>query len=206
MLIAFLVLIIFSFNIVYHKNLKLRNFKHDTIFIFFISKQTLVVYYHIFYSLLLGNSHLVPLLIPKDSFKAMNKLCKASVRRLSGVNPTNIYVFASTRDSEDHQSGWHALNKVCDKLNLKEPDKIKSTSNRHRISTLFAALDLDPNERQVFFKHMGHSKEINEHVYQNPLAIQEVVTVGKSLLQIDAGKTILIQYLLTIVATDMHFS
>lgn len=127
-----------------------------------------------------------------DSFKGMEVLSDPSVRNASGVNKNNLYLFASTRESEDHQCGWHAMHNVCSKLKLIEPDKIKATSNRHRISTMFAALDIPSNDRSLFFKHMGHAPEINEHVYQNPLAIREVVSVGKSLLEIDGGKNIFV--------------
>lgn len=124
-------------------------------------------------------------------------MCDEKFRKLAGVNPTNLYIFASTRGSEDHQSGWHALYNISSKLDLEEPDKIKATSNRHRISTLFASLDMSPNDRALFFKHMGHSEAINEHVYQNPMAIREVVTVGKSLLNIDTSMKICFNSLFT---------
>ena len=103
-----------------------------------------------------------------------------------GIN--NSYLFASTRHSEVHVSGWHALNNVCSKLHLKEPAKMKSTSNRHRVSTLFAALDLSKAERNHFYKHMEHSQAINQQIYQAPLAVVEVTKIGKRLLDIDQGK------------------
>ena len=117
----------------------------------------------------------------------MELLCDPVVRNAAGVNPANQFVFASTRHSLDHQSGWHALFSIADSLNLKEPDKIKATTNRHRISTFVAALDMPDQDRQLFYKHFGHSSEINENVYQNPVGIREVTQVGKRLLKIDEG-------------------
>ena len=93
------------------------------------------------------NNHLVPVLIPEDTVQALQFLADQEIRRQSGISETNIYLFASTRKSEDHVSGWHSLHYVCDKLDLKDPSKLKSTSNRHRISTLFAALDLSKQDR-----------------------------------------------------------
>ena len=123
-------------------------------------------------------------------------LCDPEFRRLSGIHPSNQNVFATTRMSKDaYIDGWHALNNITEKLPLKSPKKIKATTNRHRISTLFAALHLSPIDRQLFFKHMGHSPEINENVYQNPMAIKEVISVGKSLIQIDKGKCRLKAYI-----------
>lgn len=57
-------------------------------------------------------------------------------------------------------------------------ERINATQMRHRISTIYAGLDVPENERSAFYRHMGHSKEINESVYQCPLGIQEVAVVG----------------------------
>ena len=56
---------------------------------------------------------------------------------------------------------------------------------RHRISTLYAALDVSENERQLFYRHMGHSGNINPNVYQTPLAEAEILKVGSQLQLMD---------------------
>ena len=35
---------------------------------------------------------------------------------------------------------------------------------------------------------MGHSEDINANVYQAPLALLEIMTVGKRLMQFDEGR------------------
>ena len=65
---------------------------------------------------------------------------------------------------------------------------IVATKNCHRISTLFAGLDVPQKDRELFYSHMGHSEDINRNVYQAPLAIQEITSMGKQLMQIDEGK------------------
>ena len=135
-----------------------------------------------------GNNHLVPPLIPADTTAALAMLANEEIRKVSGIRADNEYLFASIRVSEDHVSGWHSLHNVCDVLPLKEPGKIKSTTNRHRVSTLFAALDLSKTDRQYFYKHMGHSESINKDIYQAPLAMMAITKVGKYLLDIDGGK------------------
>jgi integrase len=130
-----------------------------------------------------GNNHLVPVLIPQDLVKAMQMLTDATVRSSNSVHNGNKYVFPSTQNSESHISSWHAVNKVC--IDAKVEHLITATKMRHRISTLYAVLDVPHNDRQVFYKHMGHSENINVSVYQVPLAVAEVRTVGSRLQQMD---------------------
>ena len=52
---------------------------------------------------------------------------------------------------------------------------------------MYAMLDLPEEERELFYKHMGHSKTINETVYQDPPALMEVLKVGRNLVAIDEG-------------------
>ena len=142
-----------------------------------------------------GNNHLVPIIFPQDTVVALDALADTEVRKNSGINDQNYYLFASTRNSEDHISGWHSLHNVADSLPLKDPAIIKSTSNRHRVSTLFAAMDLSKTERQYFYKHMGHSEEVNKQVYQAPLAMMEITKIGKRLLDIDEGNLVFSAFL-----------
>ena len=52
---------------------------------------------------------------------------------------------------------------------------------------MYVMLDLPEEERELFYKHMGHSKTINETVYQVPPALMEVLKVGRNLVAIDEG-------------------
>ena len=52
---------------------------------------------------------------------------------------------------------------------------------------MYAMLHLPEEERELFYKHMGHSKTINETVYQAPPALMEVLKVGRNLVAIDEG-------------------
>ena len=129
----------------------------------------------------------MPLIIPPDVVDAMNLLESAEVRNACGVDPNNQYIFANTKYSEDHASGWHSLHRIIGKLSLKEPEKIKSTSNRHRLSTILASMDISKKDRALFYKHMGHSEKINQTIYQAPATVMEVTGVGKHLQMIDEG-------------------
>jgi len=56
---------------------------------------------------------------------------------------------------------------------------------RHRIGTLYTGLDVSENDRQLFYKHMGHSSNINANIYQTPPAEAEILRVGTQLLKMD---------------------
>lgn len=140
-----------------------------------------------------GNNHLVPVLFPKDTVEAMKLLTDKETRTAAGVHEANDYVFASTQNSSFHVSGWHALNGISSAAGIHNTAHINATKNRHRVSTLYAAMDLPQSKRELFFKHMGHSGEINADIYQAPLAIQEVTQVGRVLQQIDSSKNNLLQ-------------
>ena len=73
-----------------------------------------------------GQNNLVPVLIPPDTTPALAKLANTEVRRDASVLPENQFLFASTRSSEGHTSGWHAIHSVIDKLNLKKTRKFQS--------------------------------------------------------------------------------
>ena len=135
----------------------------------------------------LGVNHLVPVFIPKDTVEAMKLLANDSVRKEAGVNPTNSYVFASGQNSEKHFPGWHSLANVCAKLPIKDKSRLTGTSNRHRLSTVLAGFNLTNLERELVFKHFGHSKEINENIYQAPAAHLQLETTGAYLSRVDQG-------------------
>ena len=149
--------------------------------------------YKITYQTRKGIRKLVPVLIPKDCDKALHLVDHDEVRENAGIVEGNKYLFPSTQGSTSHASGWHAVHRVVQKVaDLKRPTLITATRNRHRISTLYAAMDVEPSERKYFYSHMGHSKEMNTntYMYQAPLALMEVVKVGTSLSKID-GKFLL---------------
>ena len=108
-------------------------------------------------------------------------------RKAANVKDENVYIFACTHGSNNHCSGWHTLSNICDKVNVSNKSLLTATKNRHRVSTIFASLDMPSKDRQLFYDHMGHSAGINEAIYQAPPAVMEVIKVGKNLKSIDEG-------------------
>ncbi|XP_058850832.1 uncharacterized protein LOC117428302 [Acipenser ruthenus] len=125
-----------------------------------------------------GTKHLVPVLIPNDCLEALRKLSNSDIRKEAGVNPLNQFLFPYTRKSEDHVSGWHAVNEICKAAKIS--NKITATKMRHRASTIYSSLEVPEGEREIFYRHMGHSRDMNQHVYQQcPMAVAAITKVGK---------------------------
>lgn len=124
-----------------------------------------------------GMNHLVPVQVPQDTMPALQKVTDTATRIQCGISEANVYLFSSTLASEANVSGWHALNRVCQKAGV-ESHKITATKMRHLASTTFEGLELPEEKRKAFYSHMGHSRAINESIYQAPLAEREILEVG----------------------------
>ena len=131
--------------------------------------------------------HLVPVLFPRDTHTTVHKLADTNLRKQVGIAEGNQYLFQSTNESSDHTSGWYSIYSVFSKLQLKAPENITATKNRHSVSTEFAMMDVNVSEREYLFKHLGHSEDTNQHIYQAPLAVRELTVVGRRLQTLDKG-------------------
>ncbi len=76
---------------------------------------------------------------------------------------------------------------MCENANVENPELLTASKQRHRISTIYAALDVPEGEREHFYKHMGHSKSVNLGTYQYPLPLLEMTKGGRHLQDIDEG-------------------
>ena len=56
-----------------------------------------------------GNRHIVSLVIPNDTVPALRKLSDPVIRMKAGVSVCNLFLFASTQNSEYDTSGWYAF-------------------------------------------------------------------------------------------------
>ena len=130
-----------------------------------------------------GADHLVPVIFPPQTFQAMQFLTSEEIRRDAGVHGENIYVFASTQNSRGHADGWHLMDDMLKRINLK--GVINSTSNRHRVASLLAKLQLPEFERQLIYKHFGHSERINQTIYQAVPGSLQLNKTGNHLMQIN---------------------
>jgi len=134
-----------------------------------------------------GN-HLVSCMVPRDCVPAVELLTHATIRKDAGVLDTNDFIFPSI-GSTLHCGGWDAMHKVCEAAQI-ESNLINATNQRGRLSTIYAGLDVAPEDRSHFYSHMGHSEKVNVGTYQRPLAVMAITKVGKHLMELDvcAGK------------------
>ena len=123
------------------------------------------------------------MIFPPESLSAMKFLTKQEVRKYAGVNPNNRYIFASTQNSESHASGWHCINDILKKLSLS--GALNATKNRHRVASLLAKFKLSEKEKDLIYKHFGHSEKINQNVYQAPAGSHQLRHTGERLLEIN---------------------
>ena len=66
-----------------------------------------------------GANHLVPVFFPPVTHTAMKYLTDKEIRSNAGVLCTNEYIFASTQNSTSHASGWHSINSILERLQIK---------------------------------------------------------------------------------------
>lgn len=126
-------------------------------------------------------------IFPVDVVPAMDLLCKEEFRASAGVLLSNKYIFANTENSNHHVDGWQAIHNVSVKSGLPQHvlGTLTATSQRKRISTIYAGLDIDVNDRPLFYHHMGHSEKVNAGTYQRPLAVRTLAKIGSVLMDID---------------------
>ena len=129
-----------------------------------------------------GADHLVPVIFPPDSVSSLKYLTDPEIRGLAGVLPSNDYIFASTQGSDSHASGWHCINDILKRISLQ--GIVNATGNRHRVASLLARLQLTEKEKDLIFRHFGHSKTMNENVYQVAAGTQQLNNTGKRLKEI----------------------
>ena len=129
----------------------------------------------------------MPVIIPSDLVPGLKILSDPIIRKDVGINKDNIFVFPSTQLSEKRIEGNVAISNVCDKAKVVNKTTMTATSQRHNVSTIFATLDMPEKERELFLSHMGHSKKMNEDIYQAPAALMRIAKIGKRLQSIDEG-------------------
>ena len=128
---------------------------------------------------------MVPILIPIDIMEALKIL--VNVRSSCSVDNGNPYLFATTKSASGHADGWKSVRDTCIRAGVSYPERMTATKMRHRASTYYSLLDVPENERKAFYTHMGHSREINETVYQCPTSVVEITKVGRYLEDLDNG-------------------
>nr|XP_047142823.1 uncharacterized protein LOC124817077 [Hydra vulgaris] len=132
-------------------------------------------------------THRVPVIILADNLRALSTISNISIRNKVNIPKNNPYLFACTRNSNGHTSGWNAIDSIVKTLPLKKPENFNATKNRHRLSSIFATLDLSTQDRDLWFKDIGHSEETNKSTYQIPLGMLDIVKVGRRLMNIELG-------------------
>jgi len=86
----------------------------------------------------------------------MQYLVNPEVRENANVSFTNKYIFLSVEKSQNHTSGWHSINDML--IRISREGCVNATRNHHRVASLLSKLQLTEKEKQLIFKHFGHSQ------------------------------------------------
>ena len=108
---------------------------------------------------------MVPVFFPKVTHQALEYLVSGEIRINAGVSPNNRYIFANVQNSDKYANGWHCLNQMLKKI-FKE-GAFNATKNRHRVASILAKISLTEQEKNLIYEHFGHSKTMNQDVYQS---------------------------------------
>ena len=130
-----------------------------------------------------GNK-LVDIIVTKECIAALNILTDDVVWDRAGVSTSNPFIFAWTEQSSTHCGGWDARKYVASKANIDCPE-LTATGQRVKLSTSYASLDVEDKDRELFYKHMGHTASVYKGKYQRPLALQTLEKIGPVLLYED---------------------
>ena len=134
-----------------------------------------------------GSDHLVPVIFPPESIKAMRFLTDQEVRENVGIPDSNPCIFASTQNSLSHASGWHGISHIL--LRLHKKCAVNATKNHHLVAKILAKLELSEREKTLIYNHFGHSERINQNLYQVAPGSLQLKTTGQQLLQIQCSSS-----------------
>jgi len=136
-----------------------------------------------------GANNLVSVMFPPETYGAMKYLCNENIRKEVGIPQSNSFIFANTQKSSSHTNGWHCINEILKRLSLQ--GAINATRNRHRVASLLASLQLSDKEKDLIFKHFGHSAAVNENIYQSANGTSQIRNTGKKLVTLASQGTTL---------------
>lgn len=138
----------------------------------------------------------VPVLVPIDLMRPIEILLEN--REGFGITEDNMFLFG-TKSSNAHCSGWHAVNQICTAAGV----QVNATRNRHRLSSVYASLDMSDADRRIFMDHLGHKEEINKENYQCPPGMKEIRVMGKFLETADSKSLFSFDAFSSIIKSDL---
>lgn len=125
----------------------------------------------------------VPILIPNDLLSAIQVI--RSDRHKFGVREDNPFLFATENDPSSYCAGWHAVAEVCGKTDIRMSSETKM---RHRLSSIYASLDMSPENQEIFLLLMRHEElQVDRENHQNPLGTYSEIMMGRSQSSVDEG-------------------
>ena len=106
-------------------------------------------------------------------------------KKNEGTQAWKVEICMWIQESIGNTDGWHCMDDMLKMINLKWAINSNSTTNRHRVASIFSKLELPEFERQLIYKHFGHSERINQTVCQALPGSLQLHSTGKHLMQIN---------------------
>ena len=117
----------------------------------------------------------VDVVLHKAFKPAFEYLVDSEIRLKLGISPKNEFLFCN-KNCKANISVRSRFEKACVEAGLGHV--LKATDVRHYIST-YLTEDMTDDEREVFFKFMGHSREISKNVYSCRPVLQTMALLSR---------------------------
>ncbi|XP_062581100.1 uncharacterized protein LOC134242919, partial [Saccostrea cucullata] len=128
----------------------------------------------------------VPILLTPALERSINLLIET--RKLAGVNPKNVYVFArSSFDSLNPIRSSDCLRKFALECGVTKAANITSTKLRKHVATVSQILNLEKNDLEIMAGFLGHDIRIHNSFYRLPNDTLQIARMGTILTAFDNG-------------------
>jgi hypothetical protein len=129
---------------------------------------------------------IVPILLTPALERSINLLI--DTRKLVGVNPKNLYVFArSSFDSLNPIRSSDCLRRFAVESGVTKTANITSTKLRKHVATVSQILNLEKNDLEIMAGFLGHDIRIHHSFYRLPSDTLQIARMGTLLTAFDNG-------------------
>ena len=135
---------------------------------------------------IVGKKHRkVPVTLTEDVKAAIIALNKT--RDNGEVRRNNEFVFA-LNNGKSRKRGHDVLKNTFNKVNLQQPDLVKSKNLRKYVATVSQLVDMNENKMGWLANHPGHDIHIHKEYYKLPQTTLEIGVVGNLLMGVNEGR------------------
>lgn len=128
----------------------------------------------------------VPVLLPPVIKESIDVLIRH--RDECKISFHNRYVFARSNVSKRFLRGHDCLKKICEEINLENPDAITGTKLRKYVATVCQLFNMSENEYDWLARHLGHDITVHREFYRMHESAIELTKISRILMAVDQGE------------------